>query len=68
MKKLIPFAMLSLLIGISLVAAFSSDTQIGMEEATDNVREFIGKPDAVVDFRANETVTHGELRLFIIFW
>ena len=60
MKKLIPFAMLCLLIGISLVAAFSYDTHIGMEEAMDNVREFIGKPDAVVDFRANETVTHGE--------
>lgn len=60
MKKLIPFTVICLLVGISLVAAFSQDVPIGSDKAKENVRGFIGKPDATVDFRDNESVTHGK--------
>jgi hypothetical protein len=59
MKKLI-FVVLCLLVGISIVAAFSLDAPIGLNNAKESVRGFIGKPNAAVDFKVNESVTHGK--------
>lgn len=59
MKKLI-FVVFCLLVGISLVAAFIQDTPIGLEKAKESVRGFIAKPNIVVDFKVNESITHGK--------
>lgn len=59
MKKSILIA-LCLFVGIYIVAAFSLDAPIGIDTAKENVKGFIGKPDATVDFRENESVTHGK--------